>query len=126
MIDEKKLIEEIREYADNISELGGNFQPKVVCEITNNQPQVQQSEECQKIYNQLMETEKDAAREIARLNEEIRMLKQVQQIVRTPEVIAYYKCCKDCGLNERCERENQRDCDEFLEMIDWLLGKQVE
>lgn len=49
----------------------------------------------------------------------------VQQIVRTPEEITYYKCCKACGLNARCERENQRDCDEFLEMIEWLTGKQV-
>ena len=50
---------------------------------------------------------------------------QAQPIARTPEEIAYYKCCKACGLNARCERENQRDCDEFLEMIDWLTGKQV-
>lgn len=28
-----KVVEEIREYADNVAELGGNFLPKVVIEI---------------------------------------------------------------------------------------------
>lgn len=49
-------------------------------------------------------------------------------IVRTPEEIAHEKCCVMCGCKDICypkDGNNNPDCEEYIEFVDFLTGKQV-
>ena len=51
---------------------------KIIDEEAGKMPQEHTQDEYQVLYNQLMETEKDAEKEFERLNEEIRVLKEIE------------------------------------------------
>lgn len=81
-----------------------------------------------------IKTNKLLSRECAtvRIMEYINNQQQVQptisilEIVRTPEEIAMKKCCIYCGLKNHCYAlDGNPDCDEYIEFMGWLTGKEV-